>query len=190
MVETFVRAGVAAFDLTQTDRDGHLRSFSPGLEGETLRRRAPGLLPSAAAFQRNRIVRPKNATAALIQLDDLSTAMLERVSGVAFLTLTTSRGNHQAWGAVEDSDRDFARRLRQGSGADPSASGAARLAGSLNFKRQYAPDFPTVNLRPAAPERVVTRAEREILGLVAPPRPGWGVPVVRRGWREAKHWPS
>jgi hypothetical protein len=34
-------------------------------------------------------------------------------------------------------DKDFARRLRKGTGADTTASGATRVAGSVNFK--YAP---------------------------------------------------
>ena len=44
-------------------------------------------------------------------------------------------------------DKDFARRLRKGTGADPTASGATRVAGSLNFKDKYAPDFPRVAIR-------------------------------------------
>lgn len=81
----------------------------------------------------------------LIQLDDLDGATLARVTPAAFLILATSPGNHQAWVAVEGwSGVDFARRVRKATGADPSASGAARVAGSVNFKRKYEPNFPTV----------------------------------------------
>jgi hypothetical protein len=61
-------------------------------------------------------------------------------------------GNYQAWVALPaaESDREFARRLRKGTGADANASGAVRLAGSINFKERYAPDFPP---RPARPQR-------------------------------------
>jgi hypothetical protein len=58
----------------------------------------------------------------------------------AFLTLTTSPGNHQAWVAVSDikndeDAKDFSRRLRKGMGADKTASGATRVAGTVNYKR-------------------------------------------------------
>jgi hypothetical protein len=188
MLESFASVGVSAFDLTQTGLDGRLRSFRAGLSWELLRRWAPHLIQSAIQDQRNVIVRPRGAAAVLIQLDDLSEAMLERVSRAAFLTLTTSQCNYQAWVAVNDGDPDFARRLRQGSGADPGASGAVRLAGSLNFKCQYAPDYPAVNIRQATPEHVVTRAQLESLGLVAAPSRMPGIRSRPRG--AAKQWPS
>jgi len=129
----------------------------------------PDLLESAVQCQHNLIVRPKHAMAALVQLDDLPGTMLERLKAAAFLILTTSAGNQQAWVAVRNCAVDFAARLRQGSGADPSASGATRVAGSVNFKRKYAPDFPTVNLLEATPKRTVTPAELEALAWS--PRP-------------------
>jgi hypothetical protein len=70
---------------------------------------------------------------------------------------------------VADADADFPRRLRKGTGADPSASGATRVSGSLNFKEKYAPAFPRVETAHAAPGLVVTRGELEALGVVAPP---------------------
>ena len=53
-------------------------------------------------------------------------------------------------------DKEFARRLRKGTGADATASGATRVAGSLNFKDKYAPDFPRVAIRQAQPGRMTT----------------------------------
>ena len=55
-------------------------------------------------------------------------------------------------------DKDFARRLRKGAGADPTASGATRVAGSLNFKDKYAPAFPRVTIHAAQPGRITTRS--------------------------------
>ena len=112
----------------------------------------------------------------LVQLDDLDQAGLSRVGEAAFLTLQTSPGNHQAWIAVsglgDPADaKDFARRLRKGAGADPTASGATRVAGTTNYKRKYEPDFPAVAILAAAPGRVATPAQLEALGLVAPPEP-------------------
>ena len=75
------------------------------------------------------------------------------------------------WRLAVHDDKDFARRLRKGAGADPTASGATRVAGSLNFKDKYAPNFPRVAIHAAQPGRLATAAELERLGLVAAPEP-------------------
>jgi len=190
MLDLFASLGAHTFDLTRTDTDGHKRGFRPAQNLGALRRWMPFLLNSATQWQHNLIVRPKEPAAALVQLDDLRGTMLERVKSAAFLILTTSPGNHQAWVAVRECGPDLARRLRQGSGADPSASGATRVAGSLNFKRRYAPDFPMVQMLAANPQLTVTQGELEALGLVAAPDApilclGRGAPDKR-----AKAWPS
>jgi len=191
MLDIFASLDIHTFDLTRTDMDGHKRSYRAAQSLEVLRRWMPSLMRSANHWRHNLIVRPKGGTAELVQLDDLRGTMLERVRHAAFLILATSAGNHQAWVAVRECGPDFARRLRQGSGADPSASGATRVAGTVNFKRQYAPDFPTVQILEAVPRRIVTRDELEAAGLAAVADP---IPVMRpvRGrphWR-AKAWPS
>ena len=87
-----------------------------------------------------------------------------------FLTLETSPENFQAWLALPGrEDKDFARRVRKGTGADATASGATRIAGSLNFKDKYAPNFPRVTIREARAGHLTSAAELERLGLVAPP---------------------
>jgi RepB DNA-primase from phage plasmid len=87
----------------------------------------------------------------LIQLDDLSSEKLARGAPVAFLTIETPPHNFQAWVALDHFrdhtqkhglPEDFARRLRKGVGADLNASGSTRVAGSCNFKAQYATSFP------------------------------------------------
>lgn len=168
MLDIFASFGVRAFDLTETDLDGRRRSFRPSQEWKLLGRWRASLLESAAARQDNIIVRPRGGTFELVQLDDLRGAGLECVRSIAFLILATSAGNHQAWVAVRECPADLARRLRQGSGADPSASGAARIAGSVNFKRKYAPDFPDVSILETTPHRTTSRAELEGRGLLAP----------------------
>lgn len=191
MLDLFASLGVRSFDLTRTDIDGHKRGFHAARSLEEIRCWMPSLLRSANQCRHNLIVRPKGATAELVQLDDLRGTMLERVRSAAFLILTTSAGNHQAWVAARGCGPDLARRLRRGVGADPSASGATRVAGALNFKRQYAPDFPMVQILEATPQRVVTRGELEAAGLVAASDPVPIMPSVRVGlkWR-AKAWPS
>jgi hypothetical protein len=65
------------------------------------------------------------------------------------------------------------------------------VAGSRNFTRRYAPDFPLVQILEATPRRMVTQSELEVAGLIAAPD---SIPVIRP-WRDssqrrAKAWPS
>lgn len=74
-------------------------------------------------------------------------------------------------GIADPHAKDFARRLRKGSGADATASGATRVAGTTNYKRKYEPDFPTVAILNTAPGRVVSASQPGSLRLVAEPEP-------------------
>jgi hypothetical protein len=106
----------------------------------------------------------------LVQLDDLEQKQLERVRPAAFLILRTSpkeRG-YQAWLAVQGGDRDFTSRLKRGTGADLSASGSVRMAGTGNYKRAYKADFPSVTIEEVHPGRIATPAQLESMGLAAP----------------------
>ena len=75
-------------------------------------------------------------------------------------------------------------------GNDATASGATRVAGSLNFKDKYAPDFPRVKIQAAQHGRMTDPAELERLGLVAPPKefaslpmsPARSIPGSNRKW--------
>jgi hypothetical protein len=74
-----------------------------------------------------------------------------------------------------------------------SASGATRISGSRDFKELYSPAFPPVETVQARPGLVVTRAEREALGVVAPPQPTASVPPPARVSPQrlgARGWPS
>jgi len=191
MLDTFASLEVQAFDITETDVDGYKQGFRGGQRVDQLREWMPHLIASAIERQHNVIVRPKRASINLVQLDDLSRAALERVKTAAFLILATSPGNYQAWVAVQECDADLARQLRRGSGADPSASGASRIAGSVNFKRKYAPNFPIVEIVEVIPKYAVTRTELKALGLVAVPDINPARPLTRdfRG-QGGKQWPN
>ena len=120
----------------------------------------------------NLIVRPYTPPAVvLVQLDDLEQKQLERVRPTAFLTLQTSPGNYQAWLAVAGGDRDFTSRVKKGIGADLSASGSVRMAGTGNYKWRYKADFPMVAIEEVHPGRIVTPAQLESMGLAAPAPP-------------------
>ena len=189
-LHTFASVGVERFDVTQTDVDGNQRGFRRAQTVEMLDRDLETLMDSAIQHQRNLIVRPHSSKVTLVQLDDLAAITLERIKEFAFLTLTTSPASHQAWVAVRECGAEFARRLRRGSGADPGASGATRLAGSINYKRKYAPEFPQVSILDATPNRIATLSELEATGLVAHPEvqrvPPGRVPPTR----QEKRWPS
>jgi hypothetical protein len=176
MLDAFASVGVTQFDLTHIDIDGQKRGFRPQQSLSQVKNSLPKLFPGAEARRNNIIVRPHSGKAQMVQLDDLNEAALSRVGDAAFLTLQTSPGNHQAWIAVSGLDnagdaKDFARRLRKGAGADPTASGATRVAGTTNYKRKYEPDFPSVAIREAHPGRIMSPAQLEELGLVAVPEP-------------------
>ncbi len=174
MLDALASMGVEAVAITYTDLAGRKVHYWPSLPLGFLRGRLPVMIASATRTRQNVIIRPEPpAATALIQLDDLPAAMVDRPRAVAFMALETSPGNFQAWVAVAaaEADADLSRRLRRGTGADANASSAARVAGSINFKERYAPDFPLVRLVHSAPGRITSRAELEALGVVAAPEP-------------------
>ena len=134
MLEVFASVGAFAFDVTLTKLAGEKTGFQSNRSVDELRRSARRRLEASDRVQGNFIVRPRSTAAKLIQLDDLNQAKADRVSAHAFLLLETSPGNFQAWVAVKNAPADFARRLRQGTGADPTASGSTRVAGSRNLR--------------------------------------------------------
>ena len=171
MLQAFGSVGVRAFAVTLTDAEGRKvpRGYQSFCLLDDLRAGMAASLRDTTRQRVNLIVRPHRAELVdLIQLDDLDAAALARVAASAFLTLQTSPGNFQAWVAVTEAPPDFARRLRKGVGADPTASGATRVAGSRNFKTKYAPDFPLVAVDRVRPGCITTAATLELAGLVAP----------------------
>ena len=85
--------------------------------------------------------------------------------------IETSPGSYQAWVAVKDAPMGTTTRLRQGTGADLNASGATRVAGTRNFKAKYAPEFPTVLITEQKAGHIVSVAELEQMGVLAPAKP-------------------
>jgi hypothetical protein len=206
MVSAFASVHAGIFDLTITDAKGEeVKGLQrPKRSLEQLRHMINGTLDYAARHQYNVIIRPvrSGGAALLVQLDDLDSGKIETVLQHAFLVIRTSpgadgSGNHQAWVAVADASqdqepaRDFARRLRKGVGADRGASGAARIAGSTNFKECYAPNFPTVEITYVKPGHCITMMELERAGLVAAPEPLRAPTPPARSFKDGpKTWPS
>ena len=170
MLDTFASAGATHFDVTWTNAAGEKQQFRRSVPLAGLQSALPRILDHAIEQRRNLIARPHGSGVSFVQLDDLKAERLAAVAPAALLTLETSPGNFQAWVALPGGeDKDLARRLRKGTGADATASGATRIAGSLNFKEKYAPDFPRVTIHAAQPGRTVTADELDRLGLVAAP---------------------
>jgi hypothetical protein len=189
MLDIFTSVGATRCDVTRTTRAGKKEWFRRGMPLADFARTLPAMLDAASAAEHNLILRPHGPGVSFIQLDDLAAARLSRLAPAVFLILETSPGNHQAWLAFAGpEDKDLARRLRRGTGADATASGATRVAGSLNFKDKYAPDFPRVAIREAAPGRRTNAAELEALGLLAPEEDYAPLPAPRLS--AAGSWPS
>ncbi|HWG46126.1 MAG TPA: DNA-primase RepB domain-containing protein [Gemmataceae bacterium] len=191
MLDAFASVGAQRFDLTFTDAAGEKVAFRSNQSLGQLRHAIPAILQEAAQRHHNVIVRPRSASAALIQLDDLGEDTAERLRPVSFLLLRTSPGSFQAWVAVADGDADFARRLRKDAGADLTVSGATRVSGSLNFKAKYAPAFPCVETAHTSPAKVVTREDLEALDIVAPLEKTASPPIPDTRRRpSARGWPN
>src|SRR5947208_12456744 len=93
----------------------------------------------------------------------------------------------------KDAARDFTRRPRKGAGADPTATGATRLAGSLNFKTKYAPAFPCVDIIHTNAGKMTRCAELGVWGFMAAPdpQPPASVPQIKPpGPALNRKWPD
>lgn len=185
MLSAFASVGARSFDVTLLDIEGREQGFQPSRSLEELRRSIGKRLESAERLQTSVVIRPRSTTALLIQLDDFTEDKARQMQLHSFLSLQTSPGNFQVWLAVSDGPKEpeaakrFRTRVRRGTGADQSATGATRIAGSLNFKPKYAPGFPLVSIHYGNPGKTITTAELEQNGFLGPeitPQPPASVP--------------
>jgi hypothetical protein len=191
LLDAFTSVGAKRFDLTLTDAAGEKVGFRGNRTLEQLRPTLTSILHEAGERKHNVIVRPRTSGVTLIQLDDLGEDVAARLRLTSFLVLRTSPGNYQSWIAVADGDANFVRRLGKGAGADLTASGATRVSGSLNFKDKYAPAFPRVDTVHVSLGLVMTQAEVEALGVVAPPEKVVPAAIhLSRHRPGARGWPS
>jgi hypothetical protein len=211
MLSAFGSVGARVFDLSLTDLAGApVKGLQrPGRSLEEMRRTIGRVLYDAGRNQHNAIIRPQSATALLIQLDDFTVEKAAQVEPFAFMTVCTSPGSYQVWLAVSDGPREndkqaakqFRTRVRRGAGADQSATGATRIAGSLNFKTRYAPAFPTIEITRAELGKTTTTAGLENAGLLAPAEqepppqpvtnpPAPAAPIPAQGFSGPRAWPD
>jgi hypothetical protein len=208
MLDIFASVGARIFDLSITDLTGKpvKGQQRPGKSLDEMRRTIGRVLQDGERNRHNVIIRPRSTTTLLIQLDDFDDAKAAQMDRYAFLTLRTSPGNGQVWLAVSDGPKEsaeeaarrFRTRVRRAAEADQSATGATRIAGSLNFKADYAPAFPCVEITRTNPGSMTTVAALEIAGLIAPaepPKPPASVPPSKtaqlgRIGTGPRHWPD
>ena len=187
MIDAFASVGADSFVVTKTDilQQGKWGKtyFAPSLREKlasmvrTAAIRRPISLEDGQTVMAgdNLIIRPIGTHVAFVQLDDLKTDQLDRVRPAAFIIHATSPGNYQAWIAAagvpegKQQFKEFMRRVRKAVGGnDKSASHATRVAGTENFKAKYFPEFPRVTIAETHPGRVMTIAQLDALGLLAP----------------------
>lgn len=142
--------------------------------------RLPGYIRRSERQEQSICLRPRDGQ--LIQVDDCSLEVVERLSPYSFLVVETSPQNYQAWIALpltlSDDERVAVRErlLRQlkGTGANGGAYNSVRLPGALNAKEKYKDaggHYPRVRLVSTAPGLIVTPNLLEQAGLLAPPLP-------------------
>src|ERR1700735_2303129 len=102
MLDAFASVGARRFDVTFLDIDGGKRGFRKEQSVQQVRNSLPRLLPGLTERQNSIVVRPRGeGNVTLVQLDDLSSSMLEHgLKDAAFLAIQTSPGNYQAWVAT------------------------------------------------------------------------------------------
>jgi hypothetical protein len=64
------------------------------------------------------------------------------------------------------------------------------VAGTVNYKRKYAPEFPTVTVLSATPGRIVTPEKLEQLGLLARQEPVARATPLRVSRSGGQSWPD
>jgi hypothetical protein len=155
--------GARSFDLTilgevQLNSTRKFIDFEKEVPADRLHAMLPGIVERCERERLNLIIRPRSgADRRLVQLDDLDQAAVGKMRELAFRVIETSLGNYQAWVCVLSADEEIERRLKRGVGADAGASGATRIAGSLNVKEQYREaGYPRVRLIVGMPERVAS----------------------------------
>jgi hypothetical protein len=171
MLTAFEDVGVSKFDLTLATEKRQAAEFVPGITIAKLRRALPSLFDRNEREWLNFIIRPRfGRDNRLVQLDDLDATKANKILPYSFLAIETSLRNYQVWLAFQDRDADFARRLKKGVGADTGASGAVKIAGSVNIKAKYAPNYPRVQVVHIDTDPPYANAEKlEQIGMVAAP---------------------
>lgn len=173
MLSAFTRAGATTFDVTTKLLSGEKKGFRRRVSTRTLIRDLTRLMEAAEAETHSIIIRPHARDISFIQLDDIKEEALEIFKPHSCCSIETSQGSYQAFVAVSGLDKNSREKIRQQlveiAKADAGASGAARLAGSLNVKERHRKadgTFPRVRILSPGNGRIFSVPELIALGLI------------------------
>lgn len=174
MLTAFQRAGADYFDLTLKNLAGEKVKFQCRLSAGSFRSKLLTILDQAEQAFLSIIIRPHPRSELFIQLDDINAAAVGLISEFSFLVIETSPGNYQAFVAISKLNNklegeSIRRQLIKIVSADEGATGAVRLAGSLNVKEKHRTAdgiFPRVKLISVAHGRIFTASELIAAGLI------------------------
>lgn len=175
MLAAFSRVGATHFDVTPKGlTDGKLR-FRRKVPLLVLYRELPDLLSTSRRRKESVILRPRGDDVSFIQLDDIKEPVLDQLSHYACCVIETSHGNFQAFVAVTGltpaNVEHVRRRLIDQVGADKCASGAVRLAGTLNVKeihRETDGSFPIVRMVSSSCRKALSMGDLLAADLISP----------------------
>lgn len=144
--------------------------------------RLSGYIRRSERQEQSICLRPRDGR--LIQVDDCSSEIVERLAPYSFLTVETSTGNYQVWIALpitlsDDERKETRERLlrkfkESGETANGGAYNSVRLPGALNAKEKYRArlgNYPRVRLAACAPGLVIAPQLLGQAGLLAEPLP-------------------
>jgi len=173
MLAAFTRAGATTFDVTTKLLSGEKKDFRRRVTIKSLIRDLTRLMDAAEAQNLSIIIRPHSKENSFIQLDDIQEETLNLLSPYSCCLIETSERSYQAFIAVSGLDKKSQEKVRQQliatAKADPGASGAARLAGSLNVKECHRrPDgsFPRVRILRPGNGKIFSVPELIAVGLI------------------------
>jgi hypothetical protein len=174
MITAFQTAGADYFDVTLKNLVGEKVKFHRSLAVRSLRDKLAAVMEQAELESLSVIIRPRSRASLFIQLDDINANAVQLIRGFSCLVLETSPENYQSFVVIprvsgKAEEESIRRQLIQAVGADEGATGAARLAGSLNVKDKHrSPDgrFPRVRLVSIAHSRSVAVSELKEAGFI------------------------
>jgi hypothetical protein len=174
MVTALHKGGANQFDVTLKDISGENVKFRRRISVDSFRRRLEGLLEEAEQRTLSIIIRPHAPDTIFIQLDDLTPENAAMMEPYSCCLIETSPNNLQAFIALTGmngkAEADAVRRsLIKSAHADEGASGAARIAGSLNVKEKHRRadgSFPRVRLMNVKHGLILTPSELSAKGFL------------------------
>jgi hypothetical protein len=200
MLSAFMSVSITIFGVTWKDADGQVVKYEKRAASRLLGRIAT-IVPRAESDLHSVIVRPFfewETSLVIVQADDLDAARAQLFSPFAFCMTETSPGNYQAFACVvpgEDFTGEISsihKRVNSALAADPGASCAGRLAGTLNTKRVHLRadgSYPRVRLVNVNASRVVKTEELRLAGLLLDV-PHVSAPAPRKLAPSVKQFPA